>query len=51
MKYELVTVPYFDGTEITIIQGINADGVVLSIPEDPANFDYQQYLLWLEEQA
>jgi hypothetical protein len=25
------------------------DGMVLSIPPDPANTDYQQYLAWLAE--
>jgi hypothetical protein len=27
----------------------DANGLVTSIPSDPANTDYQAYLLWLEE--
>ena len=34
-----------------IIIRTDDDGKEWSIPEDPANTDYQQYLLWLEEQA
>lgn len=49
MEYELVVVPYFDGTEITVIQGTDADGVVWSIPENTANVDYQAYLAWKAE--
>ena len=28
---------------------LNEDGTTSGIPKDPANTDYQQYLLWLEE--
>jgi hypothetical protein len=27
----------------------NEDGTISSIPFDPANTDYQQYLKWIEE--
>jgi len=27
----------------------NSDGTESGVPQDPANTDYQQYLLWLEE--
>ena len=42
-------------TEITnsqgqkVIQRDNGDGTITSIPSDPANSDYQQYLKWVEE--
>ena len=31
------------------LQRIDEDGTSWSIPFDPANIDYQQYLRWLEE--
>lgn len=34
---------------ITVILGTQEDGKKLSIPLDPANSDYQEYLKWLEE--
>lgn len=36
-----------DQTRISIIA--NHDGRWMSIPDDPANTDYQQYLAWLAE--
>ena len=33
------------------IKAETEDGLIFWIPLDPANSDYQQYLLWLEEQA
>jgi hypothetical protein len=32
-----------------VIQKTDDNGVVSSIPFDPANTDYQQYLAWLAE--
>lgn len=32
----------------TVIERVNADGTISSIPTDPANSDYQAYLRWLE---
>ena len=32
-----------------VIIGTQEDGKVLSIPLDPANSDYQEYLKWVEE--
>jgi hypothetical protein len=42
-------------TKITTLMGniviqYEEDGVLYTIPLDPANSDYQQYLKWLEEQ-
>jgi hypothetical protein len=34
---------------IEYIKYTNANGDVFSIPFDPANTDYQQYLAWLAE--
>tara|TARA_R110000803_G_scaffold9806_1_gene30544 strand:- start:95 stop:250 length:156 start_codon:yes stop_codon:yes gene_type:complete len=33
----------------TTVSRTNPDGTVSSIPFDPANTDYQQYLEWLAE--
>jgi hypothetical protein len=35
--------------EIKSVLKTQDDGVVLGIPFDPANTDYQQYLAWLAE--
>lgn len=32
-----------------IVIGVSLDGVVLSIPTDPANVDYQEFLAWVAE--
>lgn len=33
-----------------VVQRMNADGSVTHIPSDPANADYQAYLVWKAEQ-
>lgn len=38
----------FKTGEINVVNKIE-DGRILSIPLDPANTDYQQYLKWLDE--
>jgi hypothetical protein len=46
IKYEEIVSP-ISGNKV-----ISADlenGIVLSIPSDPANSDYQRYLRWLED--
>ena len=46
IKYEEIVSP-ISGNKV-----INADlenGIVLSIPIDPANSDYQRYLRWLKD--
>jgi hypothetical protein len=37
----------FRGTPIGVV--IQKDGFVISIPFDPANTDYQEYLKWVAE--
>jgi hypothetical protein len=37
-----------DGDIVGILRVLE-DGRIMSIPDDPANTDYQQYLAWLEE--
>ena len=47
MNYEkIVTEKGFE-----YIQVINEDESITVIPIDESNSDYQQYLIWLEEQA
>ena len=36
-------------SRIDYIKYTNENGAMFSIPLDPANVDYQQYLAWLEE--
>jgi hypothetical protein len=44
MKYEIIESPYGEPT----IRRTDADETVWSIPQDPANSDYQAYLAQLE---
>ena len=46
MSYTYVIVHTPSGDKC--IRAVN-DGIVLLIPEDPANTDYQRYLAWLAE--
>ena len=48
MKYQLVN-SAFDIDEPASIMHTSVDGVVSSIPPDPANTDYQAFLAWLAE--
>ncbi len=38
----------FRGNAETCIEKIQEDGITFSIPFDPANTDYQEYLKWVE---
>lgn len=46
--YQTETRQYFGQSYLQITR-FNSDGSTTSIPEDPANTDYQEYLKWLEE--
>ena len=37
------------GTTVQVVTFTSEDGAYTTIPMDPANTDYQQYLKWLEE--
>lgn len=49
MIYETQKTKLPNGEELTFIIATKDDGVVLVIPSDPANSDYQQYLMSLDE--
>ena len=40
---------YQNSTGQNIVQRLNEDGTLSFIPSDPLNSDYQQYLIWLED--
>jgi hypothetical protein len=44
-KYIVINNPYGEAS----IRFTNNDGIVWSIPTDPANSDYQAYLAWVAE--
>jgi hypothetical protein len=44
-RYEVITTPSGN----TVINAWYEDGLMLSIPSDPANSDYQEYLKSLDE--
>lgn len=49
MKYRLVK-NFINPTDFSSVNKINENGeTLLSIPFDPANTDYQEYLAWLAE--
>jgi hypothetical protein len=50
MKYKTFVLDMPEGPT-TVIQKIDQDGTIWSIPEDPANSDYQAYLTQLEEET
>jgi len=39
---------YEEKTELNVIIRTDENGIVSSVPIDPANSDYQRYLAWLE---
>ena len=44
--YKVTVKNYFNNEYLEIIR-TNQDGSVTSIPDDPANTDYQEYLKWV----
>ena len=48
IKYEII-IHKLPDAEIKFIQRTDVDGTVWTIPEDPANSDYQNYLAWVAE--
>jgi hypothetical protein len=40
---------YLTPTGTKFIRTIDEQGIIHSIPADPANFDYQRYLAWVAE--
>jgi hypothetical protein len=47
MNYKLCPIVK-NNTEPKAVNRLNDDGSISSIPFDPANTDYQQYLKWVE---
>ena len=45
--YKLFT--FLGAAESQLVNKTNNDGSVTTIPFDPANTDYQEYLKWLDE--
>jgi hypothetical protein len=48
MRYDIVVLQMPEGEKV-LIQRTDIDGTVWTIPEDPDNIDYQEYLAQLEE--
>jgi hypothetical protein len=48
-QYKVNTINLISGEEFTTIISTDENGLVSSIPTDPANSDYQEYLKWVEE--
>ena len=46
MKYKFYKLP--DGTQVDAVTRTTPEGVISTIPFDPANIDYQEYLEWLK---
>jgi hypothetical protein len=47
-NYKIIFLDAIEG-KLKLIQGIDLNGVVWTIPEDPANSEYQKYLTWVAD--
>jgi len=50
INWELRKYSYLEN-ELTELKMIHSDGMEYSVPQDPANSDYQAYLVWLKQET
>ena len=47
-NYKIIFLDAIDG-KLKLLQGTDLNGVLWTIPEDPANSEYQRYLTWVAD--